>query len=981
MVAPILNTSFSPAFPEVMESHANPAGITIAALLPEGSISDSDGAVKAIAVTHLDTGMGSWQYSLDGGASWLTIQADLINSTTNELALLLGPTAKLRLLPFGDLNGTLAEAVTFRAWDMSDGLASGSYSVITATGGNTSFSAASDTASLTIAPVNDAPTFIQGTGLTFVPSHPVFGDDYARAMLLQPDGKILVGGYSRLLQGEQAYSLVRLNRDGSLDTNFNGDGKLTVAAGPFAYTIDMTLQSDGKIILVGQNWNGVSDHFALLRVTADGNVDTGFGNQGHVHLDVVDGYDSARAVVVQLDGKIVVAGVVRVDEGDSLTIVRLNANGALDTGFGNSGKTVAPFGVGIDVVRDILLQPDGRIVVIGSTPDNQIGMVRLNPNGTLDNGFGINGRVKASVGDNTLGESAVLQHDGKIIVGGYGSHGTSGEDFVVMRFNVNGSLDSSFAQNGRAVIDLDGRANLARSISLQADGKILLAGQAKNGQADEINVVRLNADGTLDTSFSGDGKLVIPLGGHSDHGFIFSVAPQPDGKIVLAGYGEQYPTTWDPDFLIVRLNADGSLDSTFNLDPANTTLGQSSTLSIGGTPIPLDQHVAVYDPELAAMNNGLGNYAAASVTVERTGGANPDDLFSALGRLSFNGGDLVLSGMVVGRVDSGDGTLSMTFNDKATQAVVNEVLSSIGYSNGNPQAPQSIEFDWYFSDGNSSSQGLGGELSVMGRSRVGWNLFSEPEVLWISGAPIRGQTLTALLVDNDHPLPVSYQWLRDGAPIDGATGTNYVLTSADVGRALSVEAFHIMSSEGGRQDLATSDIKLVFETATAAQHDLIAMYVLILGRAPDADGLAFWNTRVEQGYSFEDVANRMWESPGAKEFYPRDFTTEQMVTNVYNNILERDPDDGGKMHWTKLWNSVGPVETMMRMIDALTANNSIDPQALVDKQLFLNKIEVGSYFAVTRESNDIDVAHAAYDYLDNGNSLHHTLIYVDNLLG
>jgi hypothetical protein len=125
----------------------------------------------------------------------------------------------------------------------------------------------------------------------------------------------------------------------------------------------------------------------------------------------------------------------------------------------------------------------------------------------------------------------------------------------------------------------------------------------------------------------------------------------------------------------------------------------------------------------------------------------------------------------------------------------------------------------------------------------------------------------------------------------------------------------------------------------------------------------------------------MWESPGAKSFYPRTFTTEQMVVNVYNNILNRDPAESGKAFWIQQWDNSGPTATMLEMIDALTANNSSNPQALADKQLFQDKINVGGYLSLTRESDDITLAYSAYDYLNQGHTFDETISYIDAQLG
>ena len=193
MAAPVLNASVSPILGAVAEGDANPSGLSIADLVVNGSITDPDGAaVEAIAIEAVNARLGTWQYSLDNGGTWLTLRAELLNSTTNTLGLLLGPTNKLRLLPYGDLNGTLTDAITFRAWDQSSGTA-GQYVVTTP--GTGAFSAASDTASVTVTAVNDAPSFapVVGGGKAIVPVDSF--DDVGRSVTVQADGRILVAGY------------------------------------------------------------------------------------------------------------------------------------------------------------------------------------------------------------------------------------------------------------------------------------------------------------------------------------------------------------------------------------------------------------------------------------------------------------------------------------------------------------------------------------------------------------------------------------------------------------------------------------------------------------------------------------------------------------------------------------------------------------------------------------------------------------------
>ena len=259
---------------------------------------------------------------------------------------------------------------------------------------------------------------------------------------------------------------------------------------------------------------------------------------------------------------------------------------------------------------------------------------------------------------------------------------------------------------GTALIPVGSSSDIGYSVTLQSDGKIVVAGTSDNGNNRDFSLIRLNANGSLDTSFNGTGKAIIPVG--SD-GWDNSVTLQSDGKIVVAGSSRNIEG--DLDFSLIRLNANGSLDTTFN-SGANS-LGGSVAYTKGGGAVSLDTSVTVLDAELAALNFGEGNYAGASVTLARRGGADANDLFSALGNLSFNAGNALLSGVAIGTLTNNAGTLAITFNSSATQAVVNEVLSSIGYANSSNTPPARVQVDWAFSDGYA-----GGALTANGSSTV-----------------------------------------------------------------------------------------------------------------------------------------------------------------------------------------------------------------------------------------------------------------------
>ncbi|MBN8957313.1 MAG: VCBS repeat-containing protein, partial [Rhizobiales bacterium] len=284
----------------------------------------------------------------------------------------------------------------------------------------------------------------------------------------------------------------------------------------------------------------------------------------------------------------------------------------------------------------------------------------------------------------------------------------SNTDFALVRYNADGSLDTSFGGgDGKVTTPVGVSYEFGYSVTVQADGKILLGGESLNGSNTDFALVRYNADGSLDTSFGGgDGIVTTPVGGSDDQGY--SVTVQADGKIVLGGTsynGSNY------DFALVRYNADGSLDTTF--DPHNTLDG-APTFTQHGAPVVLDANVAVYDAELHIA----GSYDGASLTLARHGGADASDMFGASGNLAFTGGHALLGGTDIGTVTNVNGELVITFNANATEARVNEAMHDITYRNNGGHPPASAQIDWTFSDGNSGGQGTGGPLDATGSTTV-----------------------------------------------------------------------------------------------------------------------------------------------------------------------------------------------------------------------------------------------------------------------
>jgi len=336
---------------------------------------------------------------------------------------------------------------------------------------------------------------------------------------------------------------------------------------------DVVLQSDGKIVAVGHANRGSA--FGIARYNSNGSLDSTFGNGGKVvTVFVAQDVASAEAVALQSDGKIIAAGYSRTSPsslGFDFALVRYNANGSLDTGFGTGGKRILDFGVNnMDLAEDVVIQPDGKVIAVGRSyginaePYWDFSLARFNSDGTLDTSFGVGGKVNTNFGYEDTAQSVFLTSDGKIVVGGDTKNVGTLFDFTVVRYNNDGSLDTTFGTGGRSHADL-GQSESMVAMTQQVNGKIVCVGDTGNPLYD-IAIIRFNADGSLDSSFGDGGKRTIGFATDSSEA-AKDVTVQPDGKIVVAG-AVSIPGAPPPrgDFAVVRLNSDGSLDTSFDSD-------------------------------------------------------------------------------------------------------------------------------------------------------------------------------------------------------------------------------------------------------------------------------------------------------------------------------------------------------------------------------------------------------------------------------
>jgi uncharacterized delta-60 repeat protein len=342
---------------------------------------------------------------------------------------------------------------------------------------------------------------------------------------------------------------------GDLDPSFGIGGKVvTDFEGSFDRARAVAVQPDGKTVAAGAaGVPGGGLRFGVARYAVDGQLDPSFGNGGRVTIGFGGLADEATGVAVQPDGRIVVGGTSNFGR---IALARLNPDGSPDTTFGSNGTVVvdAPTGSS-EQLAALALAPDGKIVTAGNRIAPQVFLVaRFGSNGALDASFGSGGKVTTSFGTAfALGRAVAVQPDGRIIAAGTQGGGT--QSFALARYNVDGSLDSGFGSAGRVTTDFDFFAGVG-GVAVTPAGQIVAAGST-SGATTRFALARYNSNGDLDPTFGAGGKVTsFAAAGAS------ALALEPDGKIVAAGFAT-VGASGDRDFAVARYNVDGSIDATF----------------------------------------------------------------------------------------------------------------------------------------------------------------------------------------------------------------------------------------------------------------------------------------------------------------------------------------------------------------------------------------------------------------------------------
>jgi uncharacterized delta-60 repeat protein len=360
---------------------------------------------------------------------------------------------------------------------------------------------------------------------------------------------------------------------GDLDTSFSTDGRVFSSFSNSAdYALAVAVQADGKIVAAGR----CGGDFCIVRYTLTGGLDTSFNGNGRVSSVFGASGNEARALVLQPDGKILVAGGCSdATVTTEICLARFTAAGALDTTFNATGTARLNAGAEASSARSLALQGDGKILVgafcDNSTPRSAYCVLRLTPSGALDASFDGDGQVLTLMGDaadNDQLHTVLAQADGKIV-----ASGRCGVPpnllFCVARYTSTGALDATFGVGGkvRFIAGTSGLTTAVGAAALQPDGKIVLASICLNSGY-QLCIARLSAGGALDTSFNTDGIVVTTFNSNDSYigGQGISIALQADGKIVATRPCSSSSDPFNEEFCVARYHGSGALDTNFDVD-------------------------------------------------------------------------------------------------------------------------------------------------------------------------------------------------------------------------------------------------------------------------------------------------------------------------------------------------------------------------------------------------------------------------------
>ena len=404
------------------------------------------------------------------------------------------------------------------------------------------------------------------------------GDDSAQAMTLQPDGKVLVAGYC--LNGSQYdFCTARYLASGMLDNTWNVTGNvITPVGGSDDFARAVTMQPDGKVLVAGYCLNGTQYDFCTVRYLLNGTLDLTWNVTGKVITPFGSSNDSAIAMTLQPDGKVLLAGNCFNGTNNDFCAVRYLVNGMLDPAWNGIGKVITNIGSSDDFARAVTLQPDGKVLVAGNCRNggnNAFCVARYQANGMIDATWNSNGAVITPIGSSDDTATAMaLQPDGKVLAAGYCLSGGS-YNFCAARYLASGTLDTTWNGTGKVITPSGIGGDAATAMTLQPDGKVLLTGYCTNGSSVDFCATRYMTNGSLDLTWNSTGKVITPIGVGGDYAAAMTL--QPDGKVLLAGYCDGGTNV---DFCVARYDGGpfGYRNCSLDIDGDGSVLATTDSL-------------------------------------------------------------------------------------------------------------------------------------------------------------------------------------------------------------------------------------------------------------------------------------------------------------------------------------------------------------------------------------------------------------------
>jgi len=382
-------------------------------------------------------------------------------------------------------------------------------------------------------------------------------NDQAVALGIQSNQKIILAG-TTIINDNTNFLMIRYNTDGTIDTSFgiNSNGRVVTDINNKQNILyNILILNDDKIILCGKTLTDIT----LVKYNENGIIDTTFGTNGMVITNILSSEIQAYSINIQNDNKIIVGGTIFTNNYSRtyFFIIRYNTNGTIDTSFANgNGYNTFLFSGTVNKAYDLSIQNDNKILMCGITLFNSqydLALLRINSNGIIDTTFGINGKITTNISIFESLFSLTLQSDGKIIVAGETLNDNYDTDICVIRYLSNGIIDTTFGNNGIVITNLNNTNNdTSKTVVIQQLDKIIVAGYTYNEIYYSIALVRYNTNGTLDKNFGLNGIFITNIDTNDTYSYALKI--QSDDKILIGGYN--FSPISNNNFLLIRLLKD-----------------------------------------------------------------------------------------------------------------------------------------------------------------------------------------------------------------------------------------------------------------------------------------------------------------------------------------------------------------------------------------------------------------------------------------